>query len=111
MSRHATLLDDSLIASFDQIYGTDLVYVPDCWKLCGNGHCCNYSRYKSQFTMIGQHHYQELPLLPGEWEYLEHRGYLARFGEIQRRVVEYPLSAGVMKIEFMVGRSKPCACE
>jgi hypothetical protein len=61
--------------------------------------------------MIGQHHYQELPLLPGEWEYLEHRGYLARFGEIQRRVVEYPLSAGVMKIEFMVGRSKPCACE
>ena len=69
------MLDASLIASFDKIYSTDLVYAKDCWQLCGNGHCCNFTRYKSQFTMIGKSHYQELPLLPNEYEYLQHKGY------------------------------------
>ena len=105
------MLDSSLIDIFDTIYSTDLVYQGDCWKLCGNGHCCHFSRYKSQFTMIGHQHYQELPLLPGEHEYWSHKGYLNRFGDFEHRVTEYPLRCGSMKIEFLVGRSKTCACE
>src|SRR4051812_6920104 len=105
------MLDPSLIASFDKIYSTDLVYAKDCWKLCGNGHCCNFTRYKSQFTMIGKNHFQELPLLPNEYEYLQHKGWTAQFGEHEHRVVEYPIQQGRLQVEFMVGRSKTCACE
>ncbi|MGE5611058.1 MAG: hypothetical protein ACM359_17540 [Bacillota bacterium] len=105
------MLDTSLISSFDRIYSTDLVYEHDCWQLCGNGHCCNYTRYKSQFTMLGHQHYQELPLLPGEHDYWAHKGWLNRFGEFEHRVIPYPLSSGTMQIEFLVGRSKSCACE
>ena len=105
------MLTQLQIESFDRIYATDLAYVRYCWKLCGNAHCCNFSRYKAQFKMIGQHHYQELPLLPGEYEYLQKRGWLARFDGIELKTIDYPLSRGAMKIEFLVGRSKACACE
>jgi hypothetical protein len=108
----SAILDRSLIETFDRIYATDLVYVRDCWRLCGDAHCCNFSRYKSQFSLIGHQTYQQLPLLPGEWEYLQYKGYLASFGEIERSVIDYSLGdLGVMKIEFLIGRSRPCACE
>ena len=103
-------IDPSLAASFDRIYSTDLVYAKDCWQLCGNGHCCNFTRYKSQFGMIGKSHFQELPLLPDEFNYLESKGWTAQFGDFEHRVIDYPLSMGKMKIEFLVGRSKTCAC-
>jgi hypothetical protein len=104
------MLDSSIIDRFDKIYSTDLVYVKDCWKLCGDAHCCNFNRYKSQFTMIGRKYAQELPLLPGEHEYLEHRGFLEQFKECEHKVVDYALDLGAMKLEFMMGASKDCAC-
>ena len=55
---------------FETIYSTDLVYAPDCWKLCGDAHCCNFMRYKSKMSILGKNLFQELPLLPGEFEFL-----------------------------------------
>ena len=57
-------------STFDRIYATDLVYAPDCWKLCGNAHCCNFSRYKSQMSILGHQRSQEIPLLPGEFDFI-----------------------------------------
>ncbi len=68
-------------SEFEQIYATDLVYVPECWKLCGDAHCCNFARYKSRFKMIGCTPFQELPLLPGEYEFLASKNWLNQFGE------------------------------
>lgn len=95
---------------FDGIYSTDLVYAPDCWKLCGNAHCCNFTRYKSQMSMIGKGG-QELPLLPGEMDFLKSRGWTSHFGQFEHRVIEFPLSRGVMKLEFLVSASHTCACQ
>ena len=95
---------------FETIYATDLVYAPDCWKLCGDAHCCNYSRYKSKLVTIGRHP-QELPLLPGEYEFLRRKGWLDRFPGTTHRVIQYPLGQGVMQLEFIVGSNGSCACE
>src|ERR1041385_5842237 len=105
------MLDAATIESFDRIYSTDLVYARDCWKLCGDAHCCSFDRYRSKFTVLNKKFHQELPLLPGEYEYLQHRGWLDRFRESERMEVDYSLSQGSMKIEFLMSRSRTCPCE
>lgn len=97
-------------AIFERIYATDLVYVPDCYRLCGDAHCCNFARYKARFLFLGKTHFQELPLLPGEYEYLAERGHLAQFGEFNHKVVEYAIGAGVLRCESIVSRRQGCAC-
>ena len=97
-------------STFDRIYKTDLVYAPNCWQLCGDAHCCNFTRYKSAMSILGRS-LQELPLLPGEFEFLSARGWIKRFANVQHRVIEFPLSLGVMRLEFLVGHSQSCACE
>jgi hypothetical protein len=62
-------------------------------------------------SILGKQHFQELPLLPGEMEFLKSRGWTRQFGEFEHRVIDFPLDAGTMKLEFLVGRSKTCACE
>ncbi len=74
-------------AYFERIYATDLRYVPDCYKLCGDAHCCNFSRYKQKFAFMGRSHFQELPLLPGEFEFLRDQGYLAQFQDHELRQI------------------------
>jgi hypothetical protein len=96
--------------TFEGIYATDLVYAPDCWKLCGDAHCCNFTRYKSKMSMIGKGG-QELPLLPGEMDFLKARGWTAHFGEFEHRVIEFPLTRSLMKLEFLVSASHTCACQ
>jgi hypothetical protein len=98
-------------ADFELIYRTDLVYVPDCWRLCGDAHCCSFSRYKERFKMIARTPFQELPLLPGEYEFLEAQGWLGQFGDFEHKVVEYALDAGVLRIESIVSRRPNCACD
>jgi hypothetical protein len=95
---------------FQAIYATDLVYQSGCWQLCGDAHCCSFSRYKSQMTMLGHQTRQELPLFPGEYEFLERTGRLAGFGDAQRRVLHFPLSAGTMNVDFLAAREGACAC-
>ena len=96
-------------STFHSIYSIDLVYAPGCWQLCGNAHCCNFTRYKSQMKIIGNSHV--LMLLPGEYEYLEQNGGLAQFGTHVHRVFDYPLSQGTMKIETIATRAGACPCQ
>jgi hypothetical protein len=104
------LLTDQHIQSFDRIYATDLAYATECWKLCGDGHCCNFSRYKSSFKFLGKEHLQELPLLPGEYEYLQHRNWLPTFANSDRRTITYDLDLGRLNIDFLLGKTKTCNC-
>jgi hypothetical protein len=96
---------------FDEIYATDLRYLVDCWKLCGDAHCCSFSRYKSRFSLIGRTPFQELPLLPGEYEYLSAKGWLAQFGDYEHRVQSFELPMGSMRLETVVSRRPHCACD
>ena len=96
--------------TFQAIYSTDLVYAPDCWKLCGDAHCCNFGRYKTQMHVLGKSHNQELPLLPGEMDFIRARGWAPRFGSFEHRVIDFPLAAGTMKLEFLVGGTGSCLC-
>ena len=97
--------------SFEKIYATDLVYVSNCWTLCGDAHCCSFARYKAKFRLIAQTPFQELPLLPGEYEYLGAKGWLAQFGDHDHKVIEYPLADCTLKIEAIVSRRPQCACD
>ncbi len=97
--------------SFASIYSTDLVYVSDCWKLCGDAHCCSFARIKSKFRLMARTPFQELPLLPGEYEYLRANGWLAQFGDHDHKVIEYPLSDFVLRIESIISRRPQCACD
>jgi hypothetical protein len=99
------------LSPYEQIYATDLIYVPGCWQLCGDAHCCSFSRYKARFKLIARTPFQELPLLPGEYEYLQGKGWLRHFGEYEHRVVEYPLGRRVVRVEAIVSRRLNCACD
>ncbi len=95
---------------FDTIYAQDLVYVPGCWQLCGNANCCSFSRQKDRFRLMGGARAQELPLLPGEFAYLQARDLLGQFGDYQHRVVEYRFGVRVLSIESLISRNAGCAC-
>jgi hypothetical protein len=96
---------------FDQIYETDLVFVSDCWKLCGDAHCCNFSRYKSNFKLLARTHFQELPLLPGEFEYMKDHGRLDQFGDYELKTVEFDIGDYVFRAESIISRKQGCACD
>src|SRR5262245_3943711 len=96
---------------FDEIYSTDLRYLKDCWTLCGDAHCCSFARYKARFRMLARTPFQELPLLPGEYEYLKEKGWLAQFGDFDHKVVEIVLKAGRMHVESIISRRPQCACD
>jgi len=97
-------------AAFDRFYSLDLTYVPDCWKLCGDAHCCNFSRYKSRFKLILKRAHHELLLLPGEYEYLSSKGWLEQFAPYEYRKVEFPIGIGTVKVESIISRKPGCAC-
>lgn len=100
-----------LHAVFEKIYATDLVYVPECWKLCGDAHCCNFARYKSQFRLLAQTPFQELPLLPGEYEFLSDQGWLSQFGDHDHKRVEFPIDGYTLRAESIVSRKPNCPCD
>lgn len=104
-------LDSSTRAVFDRIYATDLVYEPGCWKLCGDAHCCHFSRHKARFRMMAQESFQELPLLPGEWEYLTERGWTTQFGEHEHRASTYEAGGSVFRVESVISHKPMCACD
>lgn len=98
-------------ADFAAIYATDLVYVPGCWQLCGDAHCCSFSRSKVRFRMLGGGvKAQELPLLPGEYEHLVATGAIQQFGDHDHRIVHFAFGQRRMRIESIVSRRPGCAC-
>ncbi len=105
------LADPVHTAIYEEIYRTDLVYVRDCWKLCGDAHCCNFSRYKKRFRMIARTPFQELPLLPGEYEFMRSKGWDKQFGEFEHKVIEFPLDDLVLRVESIVSVREGCACD
>jgi hypothetical protein len=91
---------------YDFIYDTDLVYKPQCWKLC-NAHCCNFSRYKSGPSK----HIQEIPLLPGEWQYMSDMGYLGQYKDLEYSVLKTRLNVGVLSYEAIKIPTIGCPCD
>lgn len=96
---------------FDKIYQTDLVYRKDCWQLCGDAHCCSFSRHKARFRRMAKTHFQELLLLPGELGYLRQKGWLKQFGDFEHRVTRYALGQGTLTIESVISQRPNCACD
>src|SRR5262245_33662855 len=97
-------------AAFDTIFATDLVYEQDCWKLCGDAHCCHYDRYK-RFGPAEERGVTKIPLLPGEWDYMKERGLLAQYQDpqLEHTVLEgrngsFPFDLLVVKVD----RNCPC---
>lgn len=101
----------SLQAVYDTVYGTELVYVKDCWQQCGDAHCCNFQRYKSRYRLIGQTAFQELPLLPGEFDYLRQRGWTRQFEPFEHRVQPVEIAGRRFAYEAIVSRRPGCACD
>jgi hypothetical protein len=100
-------------ALYERLYAIDLVYQPACYKLCGDAHCCSFTRHKQHFRVLGKRPFQELPLLPGEYDFLAARGLLAQFGEHERKASAYPLCDGsALSVDAIVSyRTGGCVCE
>jgi hypothetical protein len=96
---------------YDTVYATDLVYVKDCWKLCGDAHCCSFQRYKSRYRIIAQQPFQELPLLPGEHAYLAERGWLGQFAPVEFKAQTFEIDGRTLRYETLVSRRPGCACD
>jgi hypothetical protein len=97
-------------SALDELYSSNLLYVPDCWKLCGDAHCCGFSRYKKRFKILTSQPFQSLPMLPGEYDYLQARGWTSQFGEHERRVTEYAIDERVIRAEELVSWRSGCCC-
>jgi hypothetical protein len=91
---------------FDAIYGVDLVFKPGCWALCSDAHCCHFSRYKS----AGDTAFHEIPLLPGEWAYLNRTGYIRQYENCRQLRLEVSLTTGTMAYESLRIPATQCPC-
>ncbi|HYH41827.1 MAG TPA: hypothetical protein VD867_07575 [Burkholderiales bacterium] len=96
---------------FERLYATDLVYQPDCWKLCGDAHCCSFKRYKSRFRIVGRSDSQDLPLLPGEFDFLEARGWTGQFQDFIRHAQPYDFGPGTAVLDTVSSRRPGCRCD
>jgi hypothetical protein len=98
-------------AFFDRIYATDLRYVGECYKLCGDGACCNWQRYKQRWALPRKKNVQELPLLPGELDYLQDRGYLDQFQDHTIRRLDFQVAQGTIRYRAIISERTECACD
>lgn len=100
------------VVDWAAIHRLDLVYRPDCWQLCGDAHCCSFARHKARFRLLGGKPFQELPLLPGEWQYLQQTGATAQFQEHTHKLTEFALDEQrAMAVESVVSHRAGCACD
>lgn len=102
---------DEANSAFERIYGLDLVYRQDCYRLCGDAHCCSFARYKQKFVFLANTPYQELFLLPGEWEYLTQKGTTAQFGDHEHKSYAFPVGSRYVRAETLLSRRPHCACD
>ena len=96
--------------NFERIYATDLMFVPDCWKLCGDGHCCSFQRYKVRFKLIGAPPVGHLPLLPGEHTWLRESGLLDKMRGPEHRVETYEFNGRRLQLETLIAKEPMCFC-
>ena len=104
-------MSNGLASIFQELYGIDLVYRRDCWKLCGDAHCCNFSRYKAKFKLLARHGTQELPLLPGEFDFLRENGWDTQFRNYQRKTLRYEYGNGSIDFDSVVSARPGCVCD
>ncbi len=104
------MLTPEVTEVFDRLYRTDLVFEPGCWQLCGDAHCCSFSRHKAGFELFSAAA-QELPLIPGEWAYLNERGVAAQFAPSELRAHEYALGDYTIRWNTVASRRPGCACD
>ena len=98
-------------ALFERLYATDLVYQPDCWKLCGDAHCCSFARHKARFKILARGSGQDLPLLSGEFEFLEANGWQMQFQDFIRHRQLYDFGPGTLVYDSVSSRRPRCACD
>jgi hypothetical protein len=91
---------------FDAIYSIDLVFRPSCWTLCSDAHCCHFSRYKSAADPA----FHEIPLLPGEWEYLNRTGHIHQYADYRRLTLDVRLATGVLAYDSLRIPAAQCPC-
>jgi len=82
---------------FDVIYSTDVAFVKDCWKLCGDAHCCKNN--------------DNPPLLPGEYDYLLQRNLLSSFEKHTHTESKFTVAKGVVKYEALSFKPGGCKCK
>lgn len=109
--RDTETADGDTGALFEALYATDLVYQPDCWKLCGDAHCCSFRRHKAKFRMLGHGGGHDLPLLPGEFEFLESKGWHTQFADYQRHRQVYDFGPAAAIFDVVSSRRPGCACD
>ena len=61
---------------WERIHGISFLSVPDCWKRCGGGFCCNNTHELVSFRAIPEGQ-QSFPVLEDEYAYLKSNGFLA----------------------------------
>ena len=91
---------------FEQIYSIDLIFRPNCWTLCSDAHCCHFSRYKTP----GDPAFHEIPLLPGEWDFLNRTGHIRQYADYRRLELEVKLTTGVLAYESLRIPAAQCPC-
>jgi hypothetical protein len=96
---------------YERVYATDLVYQPDCWKLCGDAHCCNFRRYKAKFRLLARGDSHDLPLLPGEFEFLEARGWQGQFRDFLRHTQVYDFGPASVVLDTVSSFRPGCRCD
>lgn len=98
-------------ALFERLYATDLVYQPECWKLCGDAHCCSFARHKAKFRVLARGGSQDLPLLPGEFEFLRGKGWQSQFQDFDRHRTPYDFGPATVWLDTVSSRRPGCACD
>jgi Fe-S-cluster containining protein len=97
--------------TYDKIYAIDLIYSKDCWKLCGDGHCCHFSRYRGKTDTDGSIT-QTIPLLSGEYAYMQKRGYLGQYNLLEHKTETITIGECSWSMEFLAVRVKAgCPCK
>ncbi len=102
----------ALAPVFDALYDTDLVYRSGCWTLCGDAHCCSFRRHKARFRLMARDAGQELPLLPGEFDYLAARGWTRQFEPFERERTVHDFGPARLVVDRVTSRREGgCACD
>jgi len=99
------------VRAFDVVHQTDLTYVEGCWKLCGDAHCCHYDRYRRESTPQDRG-MTRIPMLAGEYRYMEERGLLSQYSSPRLETHALPLRSGLYRFELLtVPASGRCPCD
>jgi hypothetical protein len=85
-----------------------MVYGAQCWKLCGDGHCCHFSRYRPP----GDDAVQEFPLFDGEFEYMQRHDLLSQYQQFEPQLWHIELDIGDYEFTTLrIQANGACPCD